>query len=72
MGLDSLQNSTYRELLGKHFEGKAYPDTVILNSGLHDGYRFETTEEYANSVDRAIEFWGDVLGNVSGTAPTVL
>ena len=72
LGLDSLQNSTYREFLEKHFEGKAYPDTVILNSGLHDGYRFETTENYANSVDRAIEFWGDVLGNVSGTAPTLL
>ena len=72
VGLDSLQNSRHQENVQKHFQDALYPDAVIMNSGLHDGWRFNTLQNYANSVDRAMEFWRGALGNVSGKPPTVL
>ena len=72
VGLDTLQNSGHRENVRRHFQDALYPDAVIMNSGLHDGWRFNTVQNYANSVDRAMEFWGETLANVSGKPPTVV
>ncbi|BFI06013.1 hypothetical protein MPTK1_1g28570 [Marchantia polymorpha subsp. ruderalis] len=62
LGLDSLQNPDYREWIIRHFTGEgATPDTVIMNSGLHDGNHFRTVGDFVGAVDRAISFWQMVL-----------
>jgi hypothetical protein len=72
MGLDSLNYPHYRDFIASFFAGQRYPDTVIMNSGLHDGVRFHDVPAYVRSVESALSFWSEMLGNVSGVVPQVL
>ncbi|CAN0856474.1 hypothetical protein LINGRAHAP2_LOCUS6501 [Linum grandiflorum] len=64
-GLNSLKNEGFRDLVKKYFtEEKAVPDTVILNSGLHDGIYWPNIRRFAGGADYAAEFWKEVMDSV--------
>lgn len=57
-GLSSLQNPQYRALLTSYFNETRSPDTMVMNSGLHDAHFYKTASEFAHEgVDYAIAFW---------------
>lgn len=64
-GLASLENEQYRKYATEFFSGKDYPDTVIMNSGLHDGGYQQNVETYLKAVDMAMEYWRSVFGNLT-------
>ncbi|XP_042516830.1 uncharacterized protein LOC122091075 [Macadamia integrifolia] len=65
-GLDSLQNEGFRDVLKNFFSSEeTVPDTVILNSGLHDGVHFKNIRQFAEAAERAATFWKGVLELVS-------
>lgn len=58
LGLSSLRNERYRDLLVSFFNGTHTPDTMVMNSGLHDAHFYQTASEFAEEgVDYAIDFW---------------
>lgn len=74
-GLNSLQNEGYRNLLKKYFSEKTVPDTIIMNSGLHDGVYWRTLRAFVKGADFAINFWDEVIKSVKQRglpAPKVL
>ena len=72
LGLDSLEHPQYHEYVANFFRAKRYPDTMIMNSGLHDGERHPDISSYVRSVERALTFWSNVFGNVTGKPPQLL
>lgn len=56
-GLATLQNEEHQKLVLSHFSGERWPDTVFMNSGLHDGVHFDTIEGYVEGVDFAVAWW---------------
>ncbi|KAF6136379.1 hypothetical protein GIB67_028069 [Kingdonia uniflora] len=63
-GLDSLQNEEFRNLLKRYFSEEAVPDTMILNSGLHDGVHWKNLRSFVKGADYAASFWNEVLESV--------
>lgn len=63
-GLGSLQDSDYRDSILKHFRENSSPDTIFMNSGLHDGVAFNTTAEYVTAVDLSLDFWESVWNSM--------
>ncbi|KAK1395185.1 SNARE associated Golgi protein family [Heracleum sosnowskyi] len=63
-GLSSLYNETYRELLKSYFSQEIVPDTVIINSGLHDGVFWPTLRRFTRGAEDAAAFWADVIDGV--------
>ncbi|KAL8100277.1 uncharacterized protein LOC141684251 [Apium graveolens] len=63
-GLSSLYNVTYRELLKSYFSQEIVPDTVIMNSGLHDGVFWPTLRRFTKGAEDAAAFWADVIDGV--------
>lgn len=59
-GLYSLEDEQYRALLKGYFSGNYVPDTVIMNSGLHDGVFWMNIRRFVEGAERAARFWGDV------------
>lgn len=57
MGLDTLKLQEHQDLILSHFNGEDWPDTIFMNSGLHDGERYPTIEGYIAGVDFAIDWW---------------
>jgi hypothetical protein len=57
MGLATLQTEEHQQAVLSHFSGTRWPDTIFMNSGLHDGEQFLTIEDYIKSVDFAIDWW---------------
>ncbi|KAG0561121.1 hypothetical protein KC19_9G039100 [Ceratodon purpureus] len=58
IGLSSLRNDSYRALLTSYFNGTRTPDTMVMNSGLHDAHFYKHASEFAHDgVDFAISFW---------------
>ncbi|CAH2042671.1 unnamed protein product, partial [Thlaspi arvense] len=63
-GLNSLKDDGYRELLKGYFSGKTVPDTVVMNSGLHDGVFWQNIRRFADGAERAAAFWAEVFEEV--------
>jgi hypothetical protein len=64
LGLDSLRNEGFRNLLKKYFSEDTVPDTVIMNSGLHDGVHFRNIRAFTVGAEYAASFWADVMKTV--------
>ncbi|KAF5452457.1 hypothetical protein F2P56_027453 [Juglans regia] len=60
-GLNSLQNEGFRNLLKKYFSEDTVPDTVIMNSGLHDGVKWKNLRAFSGGADYAASFWAEVM-----------
>ncbi|XP_020995518.1 uncharacterized protein LOC107482663 [Arachis duranensis] len=65
LGLDSLRDEGFRRLVRKYFSEDTIPDTVILNSGLHDGVHWRNIRAFSAGADYAASFWADVVNKVS-------
>lgn len=63
-GLNSLQNEEYQNLLKQYFSEKTVPDSMIMNSGLHDGIRWKSVRRFAIAAEYAANFWEEVLGAI--------
>ncbi|KAL3641940.1 hypothetical protein CASFOL_012755 [Castilleja foliolosa] len=63
-GLNSLTDFKYRELLKGYFSHNKVPDTVIMNSGLHDGIYWSSIRSFIRGADYAGEFWAEVMEGV--------
>ncbi|KAL9161519.1 hypothetical protein ABFS82_07G026100 [Erythranthe guttata] len=70
-GLNSLVNPEYQELLKGYFSGNVVPDTIIMNSGLHDGVYWPNIRNFIRGADFAASFWASVVEGVRrrGLAP---
>ncbi|CAA0807070.1 Unknown protein [Striga hermonthica] len=63
-GLNSLINPEYRNLIKGYFSGDVVPDTVIMNSGLHDGVFWPNIRGFVKGADFTAAFWAEVVGGV--------
>lgn len=63
-GLNSLKNDGFRELLKSYFSGETVPDTMIMNSGLHDGVFWSNLRSFTRGAEYAASFWAEVLESV--------
>ncbi|KAG8373034.1 hypothetical protein BUALT_Bualt12G0128900 [Buddleja alternifolia] len=63
-GLNSLINPNYRALLKGYFSGNVVPDTMIMNSGLHDGVFWPSIRSFVKGADYAASFWAEVMEGV--------
>ncbi|KAF5758194.1 putative immunoglobulin-like protein [Helianthus annuus] len=63
-GLNSLYNHGYREYLNNYFSGETVPDTLIMNSGLHDGVYWPNLRRFIKGAEDAAAFWAEVLDGV--------
>ncbi|EFJ15422.1 hypothetical protein SELMODRAFT_422715 [Selaginella moellendorffii] len=61
LGLRSLDEPAYLELVKKEFFQGGVPDAVILNSGLHDGHAWKNPREFATAAKTAALFWKSLL-----------
>lgn len=70
-GLDSLMNEEYREVLKGYFSKSVVPDTIIMNSGLHDGVHWPNIRQFVRGAEFAARFWAGVREGVRerGVAP---
>ncbi|XP_021904852.1 uncharacterized protein LOC110819839 [Carica papaya] len=64
LGLDSLRHEGFRNLLKKYFSEGTVPDTVIINSGLHDGVHWPNIRAFSKGADYAASFWKDVMESI--------
>jgi hypothetical protein len=63
-GLNSLQDEGFRNLLQKYFSEDTVPDSVIMNSGLHDGVKWRNLRAFSAGADYAASFWAGVMESV--------
>ncbi|KAL3812701.1 hypothetical protein ACJIZ3_013969 [Penstemon smallii] len=63
-GLNSLINVEYQELLKGYFSKNVVPDTMIMNSGLHDGVYWSNFRSFIKGADFAAKFWSEVMEGV--------
>ncbi|EPS59401.1 hypothetical protein M569_15407, partial [Genlisea aurea] len=74
-GLNSLINPEYRALLRSYFSGGEVPDTVVMNSGLHDGVFWPNIRNFIRGADFAAGFWAEVAEDVKrrgGRSPEIV
>ncbi|KAM3358033.1 hypothetical protein P3S68_020964 [Capsicum galapagoense] len=70
-GLNSFTATGYRELLKGYFSRHVVPDTIIMNSGLHDGLmHWSNITCFIESADFAASFWAEVFNGVRQRALT--
>ncbi|KAM3358037.1 hypothetical protein P3S68_020968 [Capsicum galapagoense] len=62
-GLNSFKDTGYRELLKGYFSGHV-PDTIIMNSGLHDGLHWSNISGFIKRADYAASFWTELFNGV--------
>uniref|UniRef100_A0A7N0SYF5 Uncharacterized protein n=1 Tax=Kalanchoe fedtschenkoi TaxID=63787 RepID=A0A7N0SYF5_KALFE len=65
LGIDSLRNAGYRELIRSYFSGDRVPDAVVMNSGLHDGVYWKNVKRFVAGADYAASFWAKVMQEVA-------
>jgi hypothetical protein len=63
-GLSSLRNEEYREKLRYYFSENTVPDTIIMNSGLHDGVFWPNLRRFIKGAEEAAVFWSEVMEGV--------
>ncbi|GAB2294918.1 hypothetical protein Dimus_029109 [Dionaea muscipula] len=61
LGLDSLTNQDYRDTIRSYFNGSTVPDTLIFNSGLHDGVYWPNIRRFVGGAERAASYWAEVM-----------
>lgn len=61
LGLHSLRNQGFRELLWEFFKGPTAPDVMVFNSGLHDGYHWRSIRAFADGAEYAARFWEEIV-----------
>ncbi|KAK1277292.1 hypothetical protein QJS04_geneDACA017796 [Acorus gramineus] len=62
LGLDSLRNPEFRALLWRYFtDEEAVPDTMIMNTGLHDGIHYRSVRVFSAAAQYAADFWDEVF-----------
>ncbi|KAE8686722.1 SNARE associated Golgi protein family isoform 1 [Hibiscus syriacus] len=64
LGLDSLKDAGFRNLVKKYFLGDTVPDTIIMNSGLHDGVHWLNVRAFSHGAEYAASFWKDIMESV--------
>ncbi|GLT81466.1 hypothetical protein SLA2020_528510 [Shorea laevis] len=64
LGLDSLKDEGFRELVKKYFLEDTVPDTIIMNSGLHDGIHWSSIRTFSRGADYAASFWKELMESV--------
>ncbi|XVF64965.1 hypothetical protein PTKIN_Ptkin09bG0209100 [Pterospermum kingtungense] len=64
LGLDSLKDEGFRNLLKKYFSEDTVPDTIIMNSGLHDGVHWSNVRAFSHGAEYAASFWKEVMDSV--------
>ncbi|CAA0834770.1 Unknown protein [Striga hermonthica] len=65
-GLNSLTDRKYQELLKGYFRQRTVPDTMIMNSGLHDGVYWKNIRNFIHGAEFAASFWAGVLDGLKG------
>ncbi|KAJ7980124.1 Cytochrome P450 family protein [Quillaja saponaria] len=60
LGLDSLKDEGFQNLLKKYFSEERIPDTMVMNSGLHDGVHWHNLRTFSVGAGYAASFWADV------------
>ncbi|XP_071722122.1 uncharacterized protein [Rutidosis leptorrhynchoides] len=63
-GLNSLYNDEYKEYLKGYFSGHIVPDTLVMNSGLHDGVYWPNLRRFIKGAHDAAKFWAEVMDGV--------
>lgn len=64
-GLNSLSDEGYRDLIKSFFNNSLQvPDTVIFNSGLHDGIYWHNVRRFIAGAEYAASFWRDIIEGV--------
>ncbi|MCE3215393.1 hypothetical protein HAX54_002258 [Datura stramonium] len=63
-GLNSLKDADYREFLKRYFSGDVVPDTIIMNSGLHDALHWSDIRCFIEGANYAASFWAEVFNGV--------
>lgn len=64
LGLQSLKNKEFRELIWKYFLEDQVPDVLILNSGLHDGVYWSSIRAFVGGAEFAAGFWDEIVRHV--------
>ncbi|XWS09041.1 hypothetical protein CRYUN_Cryun40dG0051600 [Craigia yunnanensis] len=64
LGLDSLKDEGFRNLVKKYFSEDTVPDTIIINSGLHDGVHWSSIRAFSHGAEYAASFWNEVMESV--------
>lgn len=70
-GLNSLSDEGYRNLLKSFFNGSTVPDTIIFNSGLHDGIFWRNVRRFIRGAEDAASFWKEIIEGVKKNNLTV-
>ncbi|VVA31307.1 PREDICTED: ZEAMMB73_Zm00001d019724 [Prunus dulcis] len=63
-GLNSLQNEGFRNLIKNYFSEDTVPDTIVMNSGLHDGVKWSNIRSFINGASNAASFWVEVMESI--------
>ncbi|GAV60926.1 hypothetical protein CFOL_v3_04454 [Cephalotus follicularis] len=63
-GLNSLRDEGFRNLLIQYFSEDTVPDTIIMNSGLHDGVFWSSIRAFSVGAEHAASFWKEVMQSV--------
>ncbi|GLT47485.1 hypothetical protein SLA2020_211800 [Shorea laevis] len=64
LGLDSLRDGGFRELVKRYFLEDTVPDTIIMNSGLHDGIHWSSVRAFSSGAAYAASFWKEIMESV--------
>ncbi|KAK8619613.1 hypothetical protein V6N13_135895 [Hibiscus sabdariffa] len=64
LGLDSLKDEGFRNLVKKYFSGGMVPDTIVMNSGLHDGVHWSNIRAFSHGAEYAASFWKGIMESV--------
>ncbi|KAB2599544.1 hypothetical protein D8674_009815 [Pyrus ussuriensis x Pyrus communis] len=70
-GLNSLKDEGFRNLLKKYFSEETVPDTIIMNSGLHDGYYWRNIRSFSIGASHAATFWAEIMESIRQRGLTV-
>lgn len=63
-GLNSLKDEGFRNLVKKYFSEDTAPDTIIMNSGLHDGVFWSNVRSFSGGARYAASFWKEILDSI--------
>ncbi|GKV35380.1 hypothetical protein SLEP1_g43654 [Rubroshorea leprosula] len=64
LGLDSLRDGGFRELVKRYFLEETVPDTIIMNSGLHDGIHWSSVRAFSAGAAYAASFWKEIMESI--------
>ncbi|CAN6548074.1 unnamed protein product [Malus baccata var. baccata] len=70
-GLNSLKDEGFRNLLKTYFSEQTVPDTIIMNSGLHDGVFWSNIRSFSNGASYAATFWVEIMESIRQRGLTV-